>query len=52
MEDRKLRKKKKMYILISLIIFSLLSVVVFMQQPKFGKLPTGERLERIKKSPN
>lgn len=27
-------------------------VYVFLQQPQFGKMPTGERLERIKKSPN
>ena len=27
-------------------------VIVFMQQDMFGKTPTGERLERIKKSPN
>lgn len=26
--------------------------MIFMRQPKFGKLPTGERLELIKKSPN
>ena len=41
-----------MYILIGLIILLFFLVVVFMQQSKFGKLPTGERLERIKKSPN
>jgi L-ascorbate metabolism protein UlaG (beta-lactamase superfamily) len=27
-------------------------VYVFLKQPQFGKMPTGERLERIKKSPN
>ena len=40
-----------MYTLI-VIIALLFSVVIFMQQPQFGKLPEGERLERIKKSPN
>ena len=39
-----------------LIIFSLLLLLIvvfaFMQQSLFGKTPTGERLERIKKSPN
>jgi L-ascorbate metabolism protein UlaG (beta-lactamase superfamily) len=35
-------------ILLSLIII----VVVFINQPKFGKLPSGERLATIKKSPN
>lgn len=43
---------KKMYIALSLIILIILSVVIFMQQPRFGKHPTGERLERIKNSPN
>ena len=41
-----------MYILLAIIILLIFSVIVFMQQPKFGKLPSGERLERIKKSPN
>ncbi|OYQ37134.1 MBL fold metallo-hydrolase [Flavobacterium cyanobacteriorum] len=27
-------------------------IIIFMQQDKFGALPSGERLERIKKSPN
>lgn len=27
-------------------------VWIFLQQPKFGKLPAGDRLERIEKSPN
>lgn len=37
-----------------LIIIALLIVIIliFMQQPQFGKQPTGERLERIKQSPN
>ena len=41
-----------MYIFIAINILLVFSVVVFMQQPQFGKLPAGERLERIKKSPN
>lgn len=41
-----------MYIALSIIILISLAVIVFMHQPKFGKLPTGERVERIKKSPN
>jgi len=43
---------RKMYIIIGLIILIILSAVVFMKQPKFGKLPKGVRFERIKKSPN
>jgi hypothetical protein len=42
---------RKMYI-IGLIILIILSSVVFMKQPKFGKLPKGVRFERIKNSPN
>ena len=39
-------------IILLLIIALLVAIFIFMQQPKFGKVPTGERLERIKKSPN
>lgn len=28
------------------------AVLIFLQQPQFGKAPTGQRLERIKSSPN
>jgi L-ascorbate metabolism protein UlaG (beta-lactamase superfamily) len=40
--------------LITLIIFAILiaSIYIFLQQPTFGKAPSGERLERIKKSPH
>ena len=41
-----------MIIFLSIFILLLLSIWVFMRQPQFGKLPSGERLERIKKSPN
>lgn len=37
---------------LSLVVFISLAVYIFMQQPKFGKLPSGERLERVKNSPN
>ncbi len=42
------------YIYISISIIFILCVAIFtlLQQPKFGKLPTGERLANIKKSPN
>lgn len=38
----------------TLSIVALISIAVFafMQHPKFGKIPSGERLERIKKSPH
>lgn len=40
--------------MIFLIILAVLviAVIVFMQQPQFGKQPSGARLERIKQSPN
>ncbi len=41
-----------MYLLISLLIFISLALILFLRQEKFGKLPTNERLEIIKRSPN
>jgi L-ascorbate metabolism protein UlaG (beta-lactamase superfamily) len=41
-----------MYLTATLIILFSIATVFTLQQPKFGKLPKGERLERIKKSPN
>jgi L-ascorbate metabolism protein UlaG (beta-lactamase superfamily) len=41
-----------MLITVIIIAIFILSIWLFMQHPKFGKLPSGERLERIKKSPN
>ncbi len=40
-----------MIVVLSLLVVALV-VVVFLQQPKFGQTPDGDRLERIKKSPN
>jgi L-ascorbate metabolism protein UlaG (beta-lactamase superfamily) len=37
---------------VSIVILFLVAVVVVLRQPKFGKLPAGARLERIKNSPN
>ena len=42
-------------IVMSLIVLLLLLAVItyfFMQRPEFGKMPSGERLEKIEKSPN
>ncbi len=44
--------KKMMLYLFIFIAVLLAGTYFFMQQEKFGKLPSGERLERIKKSPN
>lgn len=41
-----------MIITFSIIVLFSIAVFLFMQQPKFGKIPDGERLERIKKSPH
>ena len=43
---------KTMLISLSVLIVFVLVVVVFVNQPKFGKLPSGKRLERIQSSPN
>jgi L-ascorbate metabolism protein UlaG (beta-lactamase superfamily) len=41
-----------MILFFTIIFILFLVVVVFTSQPKFGKLPSGERLKRIKNSPN
>jgi L-ascorbate metabolism protein UlaG (beta-lactamase superfamily) len=41
-----------MYIALFIIVLVLLTVVIFLRLPKFGKLPAGDRLKRIKASPN
>lgn len=41
-----------MYIFLLLLVFAILFVIAFMRLPMFGKLPAGERLEIIKRSPN
>jgi len=40
-----------MILLIIVATFSIL-LIIFLRQPQFGKLPAGERLQRIQKSPN
>lgn len=41
-----------MIITIALLAISALAVLGFINQPQFGKLPSGERLQRIEQSPN
>lgn len=41
-----------MLLLITIILFFISIVYLFLQQPKFGKKSSGERLEKIKQSPN
>ena len=44
--------KRIMIITLSVLLLFAVAVYLFMQQDQFGKEPSGERLERIKKSPN
>jgi len=41
-----------MLIVIVVVIVLIIRVYIFLQQPSFGKKSTGERLEKIKNSPN
>lgn len=41
-----------MYATASLLVLFSIAAFVILQQSQFGKLPSGERLDRIKKSPN
>lgn len=41
-----------MIVFFALIVIVVIAIALFMQQQKFGNLPSGNRLERIKKSPN
>ena len=41
-----------MYITILIIVLLILVVYIFLRQPQFGKLPTGERLAKIKNALN
>ncbi|MBC7865426.1 MAG: MBL fold metallo-hydrolase [Bacteroidia bacterium] len=41
-----------MYITLSILLLLSISIYIFLNHPKLGKLPTGERLERIKKAAN
>src|SRR5690606_34532288 len=44
---------KKMLIgFLLLIVLLVVGILIYMQQPQFGKAPSGERLERIKQSKN
>lgn len=48
-----MRKLKKMILVILIVIgVVLISSTIFFSQKKFGRTPSGQRLERIEKSPN
>lgn len=46
------RKRRMWWIIPSVFLLIVVAVVAFINQPKFGRTPRGERLERIKNSPN
>lgn len=48
----KMKLKRIMIILLSIILIIVVGVFIFLKNPKFGKLPDGERLAKIEKSPN
>ncbi len=47
-----MRIKYIMMVFISVLVIIIVLTIIITQHPKFGRLPRGERLERIKKSPN
>ena len=44
--------KKKMWITLTIIAVVAFGAFIFLQQPQFGRTPTGARLERVRQSPN
>jgi len=52
MKFDKRKRKKVMWIGFSVIASFTIGVIIFINQPCFGRTPKGERLERIKSSPN
>lgn len=44
--------KKMIWIILSLLALLVISILIFINTPKFGRTPRAERLERIKQSPN
>src|SRR5665811_80790 len=48
---KKTGKRIMIFTFYTVVLFSIV-VFVFMLQPKFGKIPKGERLTRIENSPN
>ena len=44
--------KMALYIFLALLVIIALAIVIFLQQPRFGKLPEGDELRVIKASPH
>ena len=49
---RNSRKRMLMWIILSIVVIVAIAGIVFMNQPSFGRIPRGERLARIERSPN
>ena len=49
---KKFRTRMIVGCILAVIALLAVSVVVFINQPSFGRTPRGERLERVMKSPN
>src|SRR5690242_19209184 len=41
-----------MFIILAIVAIVILAIILFTREPKFGRLPSGKTLERIKLSPN
>ena len=46
------RIRMVIWIVLGIVAVIAVAIVVFMNQPSFGRIPRGERLERIKRSPH
>lgn len=46
------KAKKIMWVILSIIVVLVAVGIIFMSRPQFGSTPKGERLERVKNSPN
>lgn len=51
-QAKKHKRRRTMWILLSIIFILTISAIVFINQPQFGRTPKGKRLERIKTAQN
>ena len=45
-------KRQILWIVLSIVVIMAIVGIVFVNQPSFGRIPRGERLARIERSPN
>ena len=48
----KRKTRKRIIMVFATVLLVVITIFIFVHTPKFGKIPSGERLERIEKSPN